>query len=119
MRADVLHPICDNCCFNFKSFHKRWKLNNQNNKLFIFCVQRKLRTSGGTLDLTELIPDYAFLCNERWFVIYRARKLRQMSEKTYQNFNFNNHTLFIGSYWYRIFTNGIIKSRWYNLPRYL
>ncbi|WP_338964448.1 MULTISPECIES: hypothetical protein [unclassified Spiroplasma] len=60
MRADVLHPICDDCCSNFKSFHKRWKLNNQNNKLFIFFVQRKLRTSGGTLDLTELIPDYAF-----------------------------------------------------------
>ncbi|WP_426605669.1 hypothetical protein [Spiroplasma endosymbiont of Glossina fuscipes fuscipes] len=42
-----------------------------------------------------------------------------MSEKTYQNFNFNNHTLFISIYWYRIFTNAIIKSRWYNLPRYL
>ncbi|WP_426548838.1 hypothetical protein [Spiroplasma endosymbiont of Glossina fuscipes fuscipes] len=81
--------------------------------------KKKKKSTRGVPDLTELIPDYAFLCGERWFVVYNARKLSQMSEKTYQNFNFNNHTLFISIYWYRIFTNAIIKSRWYNLPRYL
>ncbi|WHQ37252.1 hypothetical protein [Spiroplasma sp. SV19] len=119
MRKDTLQPMCNNCCLNFKAFHKNWKLSNQNNKLFIFCVQKKLKATGGKLDLTELIPNYAFLCGERWFVVYSATKLHQMSKNTYQNFNFNNHTLFIGIYWYRIFTNGIIKSRWYNMLCYL
>ncbi|WP_425379846.1 hypothetical protein [Spiroplasma endosymbiont of Stenodema calcarata] len=117
MHKNALTKICNDCCSNYKSFSKKWKLNHQNDKLFIFCVQSKLESTNRTLDLNELIPDYSFYCGERWFVIYSIAKLGRMSRTTYQNFNFRNYTLLIGLYWYHIFTNGIIKSRWYNILR--
>ncbi|KAI93139.1 hypothetical protein [Spiroplasma melliferum] len=117
MQENGQQIICDECQFKFKSFYRQWKLNNNNNKLFIFRVQKKYQTLSKNVDLSELIPDYAFVCNSTWFALYSIKKIQRMRTNTIRNLNFKQGTLLIGFYWYRIFINGIMQTRWYNLPR--